>query len=68
MGDVVKQAEAIALKHAKACLLELVEQVGIEAIKAEVAKTANPIDDVVVAAVADPLKKALIDLISKIGA
>jgi len=59
-------AKAIVLKHGKEMALELVAQAAIPALEEAVKKTTTPIDDLVVAALKEPLKQALIDLIGKI--
>jgi hypothetical protein len=56
----------ILKKHGKAMLIEIVDEVAIQALKNAAEKSATPIDDVVVAALAEPLKQALKDLIGKI--
>lgn len=56
---------AIVVKHGKAMALELVEQVAIQALEEAVKKSETPIDDVIVAALKEPLKQALIKLIQE---
>lgn len=56
----------IVKKHGKAMALELVEAAAIPALELAVKESATPVDDVVVAALKEPLKKALKDLIEKI--
>jgi hypothetical protein len=66
--SIAGEAKEIALKHAKACAIELVEKVAIDALKEAVKKTNTPFDDIAVAALEAPLKQALIDALNKIGA
>ena len=64
--NVGQELAAIAIKHGKAMAIEMVEQVAIEALEKAVKDSATPIDDMVVAALKEPLKKALLDLLGKI--
>ena len=65
-----KTVQEIALeivkKHGKAMALELVAAAAIPALEAAVKKSATPVDDLVVAALKEPLKNALIDILEKI--
>lgn len=65
MGAELVEAKEIVIRHGKAMAVELIEKVAIDALKDAVQKSATPIDDVVVAALAEPLKKAIIDAIQK---
>lgn len=65
MSQVSEAAKEILIKHAKAAALELVEACALPALEEAVKNTATPMDDLVVAALKEPLKKALLDLISK---
>lgn len=56
----------IVKKHGKAMALELVEAAAIPALEEAVKKSATPIDDVVLAALKEPLKQALKEMIEKI--
>lgn len=56
----------IVKKHGKAMALEIVAEAAIPALEKAVQQSASPIDDVVVAALKEPLKKALIELIEQI--
>lgn len=60
-----EQILEIVVKHGKAMALELVEQVAIQALEEAVKKSETPIDDVIVAALKEPLKQALIKLIQE---
>ena len=64
--DVQQVAGDILKKYAKEAALELVEAALIPALEEAVAKSATPIDDVVLAALKEPLKQALKDLIAKL--
>lgn len=59
-----QDAGAILLKKAKEAGLEIVEVAVFPALQKVVKDSATPIDDVVLAALEAPLKKALIDLVS----
>ena len=59
-------AKEVALKHGKALANEMLDIVIVPALEAAVAKSATPIDDVVIAALKAPLKLDLIDLFEKI--
>ena len=64
--DIVKEVEAIAIKHGKAMAMEMVDSVLVQALEAAAKNSASPIDDMVVAALKEPLKKAILDLIAKV--
>jgi len=66
MVSVGAQLGEIAKKHGKAMAVEMVDQVLFIALDEVVAKSATPIDDVVLAALKEPLKKALIEALQKI--
>jgi hypothetical protein len=59
-------AKEIALKHGKALAVEMLEIVLIPALEKAVQKSATPIDDVVIAALKQPLKDAVKELLEKI--
>jgi hypothetical protein len=67
--DVKQVLADSAKKHllpaAKAMAVELVAEAAIPALEEAVKKTSTPIDDVVLAALKEPLKAALIELIQK---
>ena len=63
---ILDDLKAVALKHAKALALDMVVVVAFPALKQVVKESASPIDDMVLAALEEPLKKALLDLIDKI--
>lgn len=63
--DLGHQMSAIAIKHGKAMAVEMVESVLVQALEAAAKQSASPIDDIVVAALKEPLKKAMLDLIAK---
>lgn len=64
--EVGAKLAEIAKKHAKAMAVELIEEVAVQALEEAVKKSATPMDDVVVAALKEPLKKALLDAVNKI--
>lgn len=64
--QVVAAAKEIVIKHAKQMALELVEAALIPALEAAVEKSATPIDNVVLAALKQPLKDGLVELISQV--
>lgn len=66
MVSVGAQLGEIAKKHGKAMAIEMIDQVLFIALDEVVAKSATPIDDVVLAALKEPLKKALIEALQKI--
>lgn len=63
--EVQAAALEIIKAHLKVMAVELVDQVVIQALEEAVAKSATPIDDVVLAALKEPLKQALKDIIAK---
>ncbi len=66
MEELQKQALEIAKKHGVAAALELIDVALIPALEEAAKKSVTPIDDVVLAALKEPLKQALKDLIGKI--
>lgn len=64
--EVGKELGEIAKKHGKAMAIEMVDQVLFIALDEVVTKSATPIDDVVLAALKEPLKKSLKDALEKI--
>jgi len=64
--DLGKVMLEILKKHGKVMALELVEAAAIPALEEAVKKSATPVDDIVVAALKEPLKQALKDLIEKV--
>lgn len=65
LPEVVAEVKAKALAHAKGLAADVVELVPV-ALKIAAKQSATPVDDMVVAALEGPLKKALADLIAKI--
>lgn len=59
-------AKQIGLKHVKQISLELLEMVLVPALEDAAKKSATPLDDMAVAALKEPLKNALVEIISKI--
>jgi hypothetical protein len=66
MEELKVAALEIVKKHGKQMAIELVAVAAIPALEAAVKKSATPIDDVVVAALKEPLKEALIKLIEEV--
>lgn len=66
MSELGQEAKAIALKHTKALVVEMLEKVAEKAIMEAVAKSETKLDDVVAAALVPSLKAALIEQISKL--
>lgn len=66
MEDLGKLAGEIAKKHGKAFALEMIDAVLISALEQAAAKSATPIDDVVLGALKEPLRAALKDLVEKV--
>lgn len=64
--EVQVVALEIVKKHGKAMALEMVAELAIPALEDAAKKSATPIDDVVVAALKEPLKAALLEMIGKI--
>ncbi len=67
--DLKQKLQESAQKHlvpaAKAMAVELVIEAAIPALEEAVKKSATPIDDVVLSALKEPLKQALVELIQK---
>lgn len=66
MNEVQKEMAAIALKHGKALAIEMIEVVALPALDAAVKKSETPLDDIAVAALKEPLKNAIKELLSKV--
>ncbi len=64
--ELGKELGEIAKKHGKAMAIEMIDQVLFIALDEVVTKSATPIDDVVLAALKEPLKKALKNALEKI--
>ena len=63
MEELKKQLEEILKKHAKAMVIEIAEVAAIPALEAAVAKSATPVDDMLLAALKEPLKAELKKLV-----
>lgn len=63
---VQEQALAIVVKKAKEAAVELITVAVIPALEKVVKDSATPIDDVVLAALKEPLKAELLKLVEKI--
>lgn len=66
MNEVVMKLGDIAKKHGKAMALEMVAEVAIPALEEAAKQSATPIDDMVLAALKEPLKEQLLKLIEKV--
>lgn len=62
---IIEVMKEIIARKGKEAAIELVSAAAIPALEQAAKMTANPIDDMVIAALKEPLKQALIDLISK---
>lgn len=58
-SELVNQMGEIAKKHGKAMALEMVEAAAIPALEAAAKKSETPIDDMLLAALKEPLKAEL---------
>lgn len=63
--ELKELAVEILKKHGKAMCIEMIDAVAIEALKQAAAKSASPVDDAIIAVLAEPLKQALKELIEK---
>jgi hypothetical protein len=62
-----EKAKAILIKKSKELAAELIQEVIFEALKEAAAKSETKFDDLALAALEEPLKKAALELIEKIG-
>lgn len=67
MEEVTQKLAEIAKKHGVAFAKEALVELAFPALKEAVKKTATPIDDVVLAALEEPLKKAITEQLEKLG-
>lgn len=65
VNAIVEKYKAEAIKLAKQMALEMVEVAAIPALEDAAKKSATPVDDLIVAALKEPLKQTLKELISK---
>lgn len=63
---LVEKLKDLAIKHGIAFAKEALIETAFPALKVAVEKSESKIDDVVLAALEEPLKKALIDLVDKV--
>jgi hypothetical protein len=61
-----QKMKVIVLKHGKAMVQELVVELGFPELEKIVADSPQKIDDLVLAAMEEPLKKAILDLLAKV--
>ena len=66
MDGLKEKMLEIVKRHGKAMALELVAEAAIPALEAAAAKSATPIDDMVLATLKEPLKKQLVELVEKL--
>lgn len=67
MSEELKaQAIELCKKHGKELALEMIELIAIPALEEACKKSATPVDDVVLAALKEPLKHALKELLEKV--
>lgn len=64
----VEKLKDIAIKHGVGMAEELVVELAFPALEQVVKESSSPIDDVVLAALEEPLKKALLDALAKLKA
>jgi len=64
MSNVAEQVKEIAIKHGKQAAIELIEVCLFPALEEAAKNSATPIDDVLVAALKQPLKDQLLKLIN----
>lgn len=64
--DIKAKLIELTLKHGKAYATDMVIEALDPALQKVVADTSNPFDDVAYAAIKEPLKKALIDVINNL--
>lgn len=64
--DVKEQALEIVKKHGVAMALELIDVVAVPALEEAAKRSETPIDDILLAALKEPLKETLKELIGKI--
>lgn len=57
--ELIKSLEQIALKHGKQMAMEVASAVAFPALEAAVKASSSPIDDVILAALEQPLKDQL---------
>ena len=68
MDELVKKLEVMAIKHGKEFAKEALVECVFPALKEAAKASASPIDDVVLAALEEPLKAAVLALLEKVGA
>ena len=65
-AEVVAKLGEIAKRHGKAMALEMVAECAIPALEEAAKNSATPVDDMLIAALKEPLKAALIGLLGKV--
>jgi hypothetical protein len=66
VDELTHKIAELSKKHFKAYAMELVSELAIPALEAACKKTPTPIDDVLLAALKEPLKAELLALIEKV--
>jgi hypothetical protein len=64
----VEKLKDIAVKHGVNLAEELVVELAFPALQQVVKESSSPIDDVILSALEEPLKKALLDALAKLKA
>ena len=66
MEDLKAKALEITLKHAEMALKDVMVELAFPVLKAAVEKSESKIDDMVLAALEEPMKKAVLELVDQI--
>jgi hypothetical protein len=66
MDDLKLKLKGVALKHAEALAKDLLVELAFPALKVAVEKSESKIDDMVLAALEEPMKKAILEIIENI--
>jgi hypothetical protein len=66
MSEFSDKVKVVAVKHLKAMVAEIAAEAIMPALKAAAAKSATPIDDMVLVALEAPLKEELAKLLNKL--
>jgi hypothetical protein len=64
----VEKLKDIAVKHGVGLAEELIVELAFPALQQVVKESSSPIDDVILSALEEPLKKALLDALAKLKA
>lgn len=66
MEDLKAKALEITLKHAEMALKDVMVELAFPVLKAAVEKSESKIDDMVLAALEEPMKRAVLELVDQI--